>query len=241
MKQKYLFALVLTLFSIMGMAQEKTSTSRLFMGVGSADVMDTYLSPYSYTGLGVLVGFEKEYTHTLHRLDMYINYTENPARNANDYSWVMQYGIGHLQTLNQSVNNLELKVGGIGVSNMGVLYNDRNGNNPCQAKLSLTANAIGRASYQLKNTRLQASVEIPIIGIAYSPMFGQSYYEEWELGNSDHNCVFAHIGNMPSLHFRLTAEYHRWLVGYDCRMDQSKFNHLRYHEYQHSFVVGYEL
>lgn len=240
MRNKYILTFAFALFSILGMAQEKTYTSRLSFGVGRADVMDTYLSPYSYTGFGFLVGFEKEYTHTLRRLDMYVNYTENPAGNVDDYSWTMKYGIGHLLTLKQSVNNLELKVGGIGVGNFGILYNERNGNNPAQAKISLTANVIGRAAYQLKNTRLQASLEIPVIGIAYSPMFGQSYYEEWELGNSDHNCVFAHIGNMPSMHLRLTAGYHKWLIGADFRVDQSKFNHLRYHEYQQSFVIGYE-
>lgn len=84
---------------------------------------------------------------------------------------------------------------------------------------------------------------MPLLGVAFSPNYGQSYYEAFSLGNYDHNVVFAYIGNMPSMRHRLTLDIpvrrYTLRVGYAAQFNQSTFNHLKYHNYSHDFMIGF--
>ena len=67
----------------------------------------------------------------------------------------------------------QLRIGGI--------YNLRNSNNPAQLKLGihLAASALAKYSFTLwrvpMNVRMQA--DMPLLGLAFGPDYGQSYYE----------------------------------------------------------------
>ena len=130
---------------------------------------------------------------------------------------------------------------------LGGIWNTRNGNNPGQAKLDLCIDLSGMAYYNLrigkKNCLLRYQVNIPFVGMAFSPNYGQSYYEIFSLGHYDRNAVFAHIGNMPSMRHLLTADIplgrHILRIGYNGQFNQSTFNELRYHSYSHNFMIGF--
>ena len=225
-----------------------TPTRRLMLGVGSADVMDTYLSPYSYKGTRLSLSVESHYPHTMHRLAVHGAAMENMAGNVNEYDAAISYALAHHFDLS-SIGRFNLKAGPMGQVYAGCIYNERNGNNPAQAKLSAMCCASAVASYTFdikgRHIGVEYSISIPVLGLAYSPQFGQSYYEEFVLGQSDHNCVIAHTFNTPALRHRLLLDFPlkrtSVYVGYEGVADQSKYNNLRYHSYSHSFTFGFRL
>lgn len=88
----------------------------------------------------------------------------------------------------------QLRIGGI--------YNLRNSNNPAQLKLGIHLAASAMAKYRFTlwstpmNVRLQA--DIPVLGAAFAPDYGQSYYEIFYL-NQAKDCV-----HITSLHNNLS-------------------------------------
>lgn len=250
MAVKRVLYILLALLPTCLMAQEKQeSTTRLFVGGGWANVMDTYLSPYSYKGFRAELLIERQYEHTMHRTTVHASPLENPAGNVNEYDFGVSYGVAHhYQMLKKGPFNL--KAGPMGYMYLGCIYNERNGNNPAQAKLSLMLDASVLATYDFrlwrKDFQLEYALDIPCIGLAYSPQFGQSYYEEFVLGNYDHNCVFAHPLNTPSMRQRLVIDFKLknrkcLYLGYDSELYQTKYNELRHHSYSHSIILGIKL
>lgn len=130
---------------------------------------------------------------------------------------------------------------------IGGIYNTRNGNNPAQAKVDLMLNATARATYglRLKDKVLPISYQltVPLLGIAYSPNYGQSYYEEFLLNHYDHNVCFAHIANMPSMRHLLTLDIpirkNFLRIGWSGEFNQAKLNGIKYHSYANNFLIGY--
>jgi hypothetical protein len=132
-------------------------------------------------------------------------------------------------------------------ANLGGIWNTRNSNNPGQAKFDICVDLSAMAYYNLRigksNILLRYQMNVPFVGAAFSPNYGQSYYEIFSLGHYDHNAVFAHIGNMPSMRHLLTADIplgrHILRIGYNGQFNQSTFNELRYHSYSHNFMIGF--
>jgi len=235
-------------------AQEATSSKpfqRFIIGMGTADVMDTYLSPYSYNQNDARIDFilEKIWPKTSSSgWGIHLSTMENHARNVNTYDLGTYVQFAH-HCFQWHQAGFHIKAGPMGYFNAGVIYNERNGNNPVQAKLSLMADVSVRTYYDFhlwkKNFQIEYSIDIPIIGLAYSPQFGQSYYEQFVLSNYDHNCVIAHCINTPTLRHRVLLQLpfwkQQWYVGYNGIIEQSKYNHLRYHSYTHSLLIGMKL
>lgn len=222
--------------------------SRMLVGIGHADLLDTYLSPYSYTGTRADIILEKRYTHTLHRFELHGSATTNPAGNVDEYEAALSYSLSHLYPV-LTRGRFCLAAGPMGSIYAGGIYNERNGNNPAQAKLSLMGKGAAVARYGFdwlhRTFTVEYMAEFPILGFAYSPQFGQSYYEEFTLGNYDHNCVVAHPFNTPSYthHLLLEVPVRRsvFYFGYRGVTDQTRYNHLRYHSYNHSLLIGFKL
>lgn len=228
--------------------QTPRSTTRLLCDVGSYNVLDTYLSPYSYKGGKFGVTLEKVYNHTVHRTHLFFGSLQNPAKNVDEYDMGLSYSLAHHFTLLHT-DSWTVKAGPMGQVRLGCLYNDRNGNNPAQAKASLMAHASAAATYSFdllgKRLAVEGTVDFPLIGLAYSPQFGQSYYEEFVGGHYDHNCVVAHTFNTPSVEYRLLVDIPvkktSLYLGYNGYVYQTTYNHLRYHAYAHSLLVGIKL
>jgi hypothetical protein len=77
-----------------------------------------------------------------------------------------------------------------------------NSNNPVSAKLSTSLGVsgmliVGRAMSN-GDAVLRLQLDASLVGAAFSPEYGESYYEIFGLGNYDDIIHFTHIGNAPS-------------------------------------------
>lgn len=238
------------------MCDPSVATHSTMIGVGAANVLDTYLSPYNYTGPEVRVIRETERMTKLCRgrvsnqilIDVNASYLENRSETAHEWAGGIRYSMGwHYHFV--PVGRLALRGGLLASGYLGGVYNTRNGNNPAQAKADVMVDLSAIALYRLpvahSEVVLRYQLNVPFLGMAFSPNYGQSYYEIFSLGNYDRNVVFAFPGNMPSMRHLFTADipvrHGKTIlrVGYSGQFNQASFNHLRYHSYSHNFMFGF--
>ena len=229
-------------------------------GIGAANVLDTYLSPYNYTGGELRVVRETmRNTRLMGGSVMYQTFIDanaamvkNRPGNVTEYAGGIRYTNAWLYNFNDIYateygSRLRVMAGAAAGCYLGGVYNERNGNNPAQAKMDLTIDAEAVAMYEFWVLNcpftVRYQINIPLLGCAFSPNYGQSYYELFQLGNYDHNIVGATPFNAPSWRHLLTLDFKvggsRLRVGYAGEFMQSKFNGLKYHAYSHDFMVGW--
>ncbi len=227
-------------------------------GVGFANVLDTYISPYNYTGTDFRL--QRETTRMTKLMDGCVmnqtlidvncNVLQNHAGNVDAYSGGVRYSIGWLYACLPSKHSpFTFAFGPEASVYGGVVYVDRSGNNPAQAKADLTVNVTGMATCRFnvsgRDWQARYQMTVPVVGMAFSPNYGQSYYEAFTLGNYDHNIVFAYPGNMPSMRHRITLDIpvgshgDSFRCGYVGQFNQSSYNNLRHHSYTHDFMIGF--
>ncbi|MDE5550756.1 MAG: DUF3316 domain-containing protein [Bacteroidaceae bacterium] len=234
------------------------------VGCGASNVLDTYLSPYNYTGTDFRVQRETQRMTTLWQgrvsnqslIDLNVAINKNHLKTKDEYAGGIRYSQGWFYNFmgGDIVNPVERSssrwnfAAGLAVSAyLGAVYIDRSGNNPAQAKADFMIDASGMVSYDMtiaqRHYLWRYQVSVPMMGIAFSPNYGQSYYEAFSLRQYDHNVLFAYPGNMPSMRHRLTLDMpiRRYVVrvGYVAQFNQSVFNHLKYHSYTHDFMIGF--
>lgn len=218
-------------------------------GAGVANTYDTYLSPLEYRGPHLAVGRESfRMTHwdniaTQGIFALTGMLTSNRADNADEWGGNISYRQTFFYTWQVSPRWLLMAGGGAG-ADLGFLYNIRNSaNNPAQAYLDASVHAAAAASYTWRWLSLRAQAEAPLAGLMFSPHYGQSYYEIFEQGNTDHNIVFTHPVNSPTLRAMFAADIRirrsTLRIGYEADMLQAKPNNLRRHTYLHTASIGY--
>ncbi len=261
-KRIYLFVLFALSFLALP-AQETDSLQRqgreschtTLFGIGRMNHLDTYLSPMEYKGpqLSVLAETRRNLQRNSHILFTTLlqgeaSYTENAVQNAHGIGGSIRYDAGWgRQWKNIPWKGLDLAVGGMAGGTVGFLYNDRNGNNPAQFRGSVAASAFARADYRFKIKKRTLEVhyqaQLPLLGAAFMPQYGQSYYDIFERGNYDRNVRCTHFGNALSLRQVLTFDIrlpHACLsVGYLSDLRQLHTNGIRQHQYGRSFLIGY--
>ena len=223
------------------------------VAIGQVNVLDTYLSPAEYTGTEI-----RYISHSTRRI---------PGGGPVSRQWVHQGSIADLEdragkgseisglydlSFGLHYNwipfaNCLLQVGGQFETGLGVTYNTRNTNNPAQMRLfaNIAPSAIATHYFQAFPHRcnVRYEVAVPLVGLMFSPNYGQSYYEIFSLGNYDHNCVLTTVGNAPSLRhtlsFDVTFKSFILRVGYLGDYQQAKVNHLKQHFFTHALMIGF--
>lgn len=219
--------------------------------IGSANMYDTYLSPLEYKGFSIHLMYEqmrrttwfdyKFYKQQIFELDL--SKGDNPAKNVSEYWALLSYRIGgHYMMYN--TDNFRLGLGGLWDINGGVLYNERNGNNPASARAYSNLNMSVTASYKFKWGAVRWQIDSPFMGILFSPKYGQSYYEI-SLGNSVGLVNFASYHNQRALRNYISIDIpinkYTIRVGYMGSWYQTKVNEIQTHQYTNSFVVGFPI
>ena len=175
------------------------------IGVGGYMMKDTYLSREKYGGLGFRFMNERmRLTNMANRkissqniISVDISSVMNGARNANFLSAFADYSAGYHYRFNPDPY-FKILVGGSTRGLLGMVYNTRNGNNPMTVHADIDLNFSFLAIYEFRTKKSPLAIryqfETPFVGILFSPVYEQSYYEIFSLGNT------AEIFNFNTFH-----------------------------------------
>ena len=253
MTYRLVIMIALLLPNAMWAQEGREGATFLLFGFGGSNQMDTYLSPMEYDGwqASVLTGRERMTRMAGGRISFQsmmqaaATRTENPARTAEMWGGRIAYDAAWHWNWTPA-KGLRLKAGAQVGTDLGFLYNNRNGNNPAQGRVSADMAASVAAAYAFRIRRfplaLRYQADVPLLGCMFSPQYGQSYYELY-IGNRDHNVCFAHPGNAFSIRSLLMMDlvFSRTTMrlGYLCDVRQSNVNGISTHDFSHSFMLGY--
>ena len=229
-------------------------TRATLYGAGFTNVYDTYLSPQEYKGVGFRILRESMRmtklldgnvsVQNLFQADL--GYTHNRANNSNMFSGMVNWNYGlHYQF--RITPEFKILAGALLDANLGFIYNLRNTNNPASARafvnLDASAMAIWHTRIKKYPLTLRYQVNLPFMGVLFSPHYGQSYYEIFTLGNSSGVVRFTSFHNQPSLRQFLSVDfpirYAKMRLSYVSDLQQSDVNGLQTHIYSHVFMVGF--
>ena len=237
--------------------QEKTHIvgRTILFGIGKNHLYDSYLSPLDYTGptLSFTRIGERKTTWAEGRItwmtlfDLNATLAQNPEGNGSTIDAEAQFDAGWHYNFTSSDGYWRWAIGGLAALHSGGTYNSRNGNNPAQGRgaFDRAASVLLNRRFHLWKHRLEwrTQLDIPMVGIAFSPNYGQSYYEIFELGHTDHNLCFTYPRNAPSARLITTLTLPMGLnsitFGYKADIRQSSLNHLDRHAWNHALVIGY--
>ena len=250
MKNKLLL-LFLTLTPLSAVAQETTSAN--IIGVGSSRILDTYINQEKYSGLGFSYLYIKERARTdrrwnsiiEHEIDLSTTKDRSKDNQMMEGNYYLYWGLyRHWQLFG---DRLVVRAGGLANANLGFLYETTSSNNPAQGRISLNIMPAGIATYHFplfgQQFALRYELDVPLVGVMFSPNYGQSYYEIFNRGNYDHNIVPTTFVSAPSFRQMLSVDWRaseKWSlrVGYLGNYQQAQVNNLKQHVYAHRVMIG---
>ena len=253
--------LLLLFWSIPAFPQEEEPTEPVnaatLIGFGGYNLMDTYLTPGSripYTGWGLRVMNERTKMtrladHRISRQQIFnadIASIRNGAGTTQAFSGFLDYTLGYHYHFHP-IPALKLLAGASVHAMGGFIYCTRVSNNPASAKADLDLNLSAQAVYnfQIRNypLTLRYQVEIPFIGILFSPHYGQSYYEIFDRGNKSGIVPFTSFHNKLAMKNYLTVDFpvgkFTFRAGYLNSLYYLDVNQIQSHIISHSFVIGF--
>lgn len=252
MKRKLLALIICVVPLALAAQDQRTVTNVQSIGFGAASLLDTYLSQENYNGWEIRYQSHTTRERSNSRWSSLIihqglfNESQPRSNDGRELGglYVFNYGRRYRLTGDQSL--LQVSIGGMGEVGIGFLYNTRNSNNPAQARCYLNLSPSAAASYPIRLRRMvcvaRYEVSLPLLGVLFSPNYGQSYYEIFSRGNYDHNLVVTTPFNAPSLRHTLSVDIpvgrYAVRVGYLGDYQQAKVNDLKYHTYSHLFLLG---
>ena len=250
MKNKVV-ALLFALAPLVSQAQEPTSSH--LIGVGNSRILDTYITQEKFSGIGFSYLYIKERAKPIKRWNNLIEHeidlssTKDRSRDANMLEGNYNLYWGRYRQWQYFGDHLQLQAGGLVNANLGFLYNMTGSNNPAQARLSLNVMPAAVATYRFplfnQQFQLRYELNVPLVGIMFSPNYGQSYYEIFNRGNYDHNIVPTTLISAPTFRQMLTIDWRageKWSlrVGYLGNYQQAQVNNLKQHIYAHRVMIG---
>ena len=222
------------------------------LGVDVTNILDTYLSQEKFHGMGfsLLTTSERRRDSALWspawQHQVHISTAKDRADNASMMEAMYKFYYGRYRRFNIAPR-IELQAGALATMGLGFIYNTRNGNNPVQARLGLHIMPSAKAVYHFKlfqhESRLRYQIDLPLLGVVFSPNYGQSYYELFSLGNYDHNIVPVTFVSAPNFRQQLALLFNvgqRFAIslGYLGDYQQQQVNNLKQHVYNHALMVG---
>lgn len=224
------------------------------LGIGPSRILDTYLTPEKFSGPGLTYlsireqnDTSRHWTTTLeHEIDF--SKTEDRSGNASDLEGTYNIYLARYYNLRPNIKGLHLQVGAAANANLGFVYNLTSSNNPAQARAAFNIMPSATATYDFtlfNGQRFSARYELnlPLVGLMFSPNYGQSYYEIFSRGNYDHNIVPTTFISAPTIRQQASIQWHyshRWALrlAYLGNYQQAAVNSLKYHTYTHRFLIG---
>lgn len=226
--------------------------SMFTLDVGHASVRDTYLSPNTYGGTHLRLGYQAvqatEFSPVkwARNLELGVEYdnVENTVGNHTMHS-LMVDGRWSLMHRWQVGSRLRLLGGGAVMLRGGAIYKPSNSNNVCSVKAHLGVGLAGMAVFPTRVGRLPITLSyqltMPVVGAFYSPKYDESYYEIY-VGNHSGLVHAGWWGNRFEVSNLVSADLHIGntivRVGYRHGVERSSIHNLNTRITSHSVVVG---
>ncbi len=226
--------------------------SMFTVDVGYASVRDTYLTPITYSGLNLRLGYQAMQAcgfgpeKWVRSLEVGVEYdnVDNLVGNNTMHSLMVE-GRWSLMRRWRVGDKLQLMGGGAAMLRGGAIYNGNNSNNICSVKAHIGVGLAGTAVYPVRLGRLPVTlsyqVNTPVIGAFYSPEYDETYYEIY-VGNHSGLVHPAWWGNRFEINNLVSADLHLGntilRVGYRNHVGHSDVCNLTTHIVTHSFVIG---
>lgn len=255
MTLRVLVILYCLLISVGAAGQE--NVSMFTVDAGYASVHDSYLTPITYGGTDLALGYEamrsmKRYSDKwLWQLQVGAdyNYVENDAKNnqlhklMGDITFDMQR-----QWRGAIAQRVNLSVGPMTQLRAGIIYDEVNSNNPVSVRAHWNVGVTGMATFDTRMWRIPVTLryqaQLPALGVFFAPEYDESYYEIY-LGNRKNLAHLGWWGNRFDMTNYVGADLHlgktTLRVGYRARLEHWNVNYLKVHDVSHSLVLGINL
>lgn len=242
------------------MAQEDSIQSNRYVmratlyGIGHINLLDTYLSPMEYTGPEFrilrenmrMTSFLKNKVSRQSLFQANVSMTENKSGTGSEFSFLANWSLNYHYQF-RIHENLKLMAGPQLDLNGGMIYNFRNSNNPVNVKAYANVGVSGMAIYRFHIKEypfiLRYQLNLPLVGIMFSPEYGQPYYGMSLSHDWGKNLCFTSLHNHPSLRQLLTIDFPikstNLRIGYIHDVQQAKVNHLKSHSWSHALMLGF--
>ena len=232
----------------------RLSTHDWLFGAGHANVLATYFSPLEYTGPTFSVVHRSErlarWGHGRVSVQGWFqaegSYTASPTKDNHFYNGLFTAAVAWHRHW-RCTPHWQVAAGGQAELGGGITYSLNGGNNPAMGQLTAHLAPSVAAVYDFRVGRqhweVTSQMDLPLVGLAFTPTYGQSYYELFSLGHTDHNVRFTHPFNAPSARWttlcRIPLFGAKVTLGYQALIRQSHLGGLKYHAWNHTFMVGY--
>jgi hypothetical protein len=249
------------LISVLGLSAQtemakkfRLTTATDEISLTAVDLLDPYLSPLVYTGVGL------GYQHTERRffnaenptlsmeskLSALAAMTQNPQFTSAtsylgaNYSWGTHYHF-------RPIKDLQVLAGGTADADFGFKSNSRNVNNPVNLDMAVNINLSAEARYDFhikrKTLRLSYRFDTPLLGCMYVPLSGASYYEMFELGNLNNafhvSSLHNKLGSATKLMLDVPFRHSTWRFGINTLKLRYEANDIFFKQNRYNFVIGW--
>jgi Protein of unknown function (DUF3316) len=260
MKKKFLFSFVLLGWSLCQAQVIPDSAAKVILrnytisyGIPSLKVIDQYLSPVEYSGVGALV--ESNYGRYLSSTEknvsiennqrILVGYLSNPSFSnqmiypSANINWGYYY---HYRPM----ENLKIMVGGLWNYDLALKYDLKNTNNVFNLDFSTDIDLAVKAIYNLplwnREFKIKLAFQTPLFGTMFVPASGITYYELLTINNNFNPMCFSTPFNKQGYKIKLSIDvplkHATWTIGFTTEKILYTANDMIFKNEMSGLVIG---